>query len=185
MVSTRLLTKSVASAGKRDTSPSARRTIISGLDPLRLSGSFKPSRIAATRMFTVVDSPGWSTPTLRLFVVCCARAASGQAAAAPPRSVINSRSLVCRERSIVRGDEGRIMTRPSSRPEARSRLGCQTANELGAPVASSMPEQLPGHEPASARMGYEDGHALFLRYRRVEGPLGRGGAAWGVVLFGE
>ena len=41
-------------------------------------------------------------------------------------------ALVCRERSIVRGDEGRIMTRPSSRPEARRRLGCQTANELGA-----------------------------------------------------
>src|SRR5262249_48378918 len=40
-----------------------------------------------------------------------------------------------------------------------------------------MPEQLPGHEPASARMGYEDGHALFLRYRRVEGPLGRGGVS--------
>src|SRR5262245_34019274 len=93
MVSTRLLTKSVASAGKRDTSPSARRTIISGLDPLRLSGSFKPSRIAATRMFTVVDSPGWSTPTLRLFVVCCARAASGHAAA-PPRSVMNERRLI-------------------------------------------------------------------------------------------
>src|ERR1700757_424297 len=85
--------------------------------------------------------------------------------------------LVCRERSIVRGDEGRIMTRPPSRPEARRRLGCQTANELGAPVASSIPAQLPGHEPASARMGYEDGQALFLRYRRVEGPLGRGGAA--------
>src|SRR5262249_45381435 len=97
--------------------------------------------------------------------------------AAPPMSVMNARRLVCRERSIVRGDEGRIMTRPSSRPEARRRLGCQTANELGAPVASSIPEQLPGHQPASARMGYEDGHALFLRYRRVEGPLGRGGAA--------
>src|SRR5262245_8297387 len=80
-------------------------------------------------------------------------------------------------KSIVRGDEDRIMIRPSSRPEARSLLGCQTVNELGAPVASSIPEQLPGHEPASARMGYEDGHALFLRYRRVEGPLGRGGAA--------
>src|SRR5262245_16184250 len=79
--------------------------------------------------------------------------------------------------SIVRGDEDRIMIRPSSRPEARSLLGCQTVNELGAPVASSIPAQLPGHEPASARMGYEDGHALFLRYRRLEGPLGRGGAA--------
>src|SRR5215469_8236 len=77
---------------------------------------------------------------------------------------MNARRLVCRERSIVRGDEDRIMIRPSSRPEARSLLGCQTVNELGAPVASSIPEQLPGLEPASARMGYEDGHALFLRY---------------------
>src|SRR5262249_25798514 len=34
---------------------------------------------------------------------CCARAASGHAAA-PPSNVMNSRRLVCRERSIVRGD---------------------------------------------------------------------------------
>src|SRR6516162_5182171 len=119
-----------------------------------------------------------TVPTRSIFLVsCCARAPSGHAAAAPTSNAMNSRRLVCRERSIVRGDEGRIMTRPSSRPEARSRLGCETANELGAPVASSIPAQLPGHEPASARMGYEDGHALFLRCRRVEGPLGRGGAA--------
>src|SRR5262249_43843143 len=98
--------------------------------------------------------------------------------APPPSSVMSSRRLVCRERSIVMGDRGRVViAQPSSRPEARSRLGCQTTNERGAPVASSIPEQLAGHEPASARMGYEDGHALFLRYRRVEGPLGRGGAA--------
>src|SRR5262245_50085528 len=51
---------------------------------------------------------------------------------------MNVRLLVCRERSIVRGDEDRIMIRPSSRPEARSLLGCQTVNELGAPVASSI-----------------------------------------------
>jgi hypothetical protein len=57
------------------------------------------------------------------------------------------------------------MVQPPSRPEARRRLGYQTASELGAPVASSIPEQLPGHEPASARMGYEDGHALFLRIK--------------------
>jgi len=34
-------------------------------------------------------------------------------------------------------------------------------SELGAPVASSIPEQLPGHEPASARKGCED--TLVLR----------------------
>src|SRR5215216_5843910 len=32
------------------------------------------------------------------------------------------------------------MAQLPSRPEARSRLGSQTANELGAPVASSIPE---------------------------------------------
>src|SRR6516164_9042091 len=125
-----------------------------------------------------------STP-MRRTCCGCARTASGHAAA-PPRSVMNSRRLVCLERSIVRGDRGRVViAQPPSRPEARRRLGYQTASELGAPVASSIPVQLPGHEPASARMGYEDGHALFLRYRRVEGPLGCGGAASGVVLFGK
>src|SRR5262245_50573137 len=44
------------------------------------------------------------------------------------------------------------MTEPPSRPEARRRFGPESANELGAPVASSTPEQLPGHEPASARV---------------------------------
>src|SRR5215831_12127776 len=137
--------------------------------------SFNPWRNASTRYPSAGDE-GWRNPITGI-AGCCARAPSGQAMAAPLASVMNSRRLVCRERSIVRGDEDRIMIRPPSRPEARRRLGYQTANELGAPVASSIPEQLPGHEPASARMGYEDGHALFLRYRRVEGPLGCGGAA--------
>jgi NADPH-dependent ferric siderophore reductase len=48
------------------------------------------------------------------------------------------------------------MSQPPSWLEARARLGSQTASELGAPAISSIPEQLPGHEPASARMGYED-----------------------------
>src|SRR6516165_437615 len=137
--------------------------------------SLNPLRIAATTWALVPGEPPSRYPITGIGG-CWLCAASGHAAA-PPRTVMNSRRLVCRERSIVRGDEGRIMTRPSSRPEARRRLGCETANELGAPVASSIPAQLPGHEPASARMGYEDGHALFLRYRRVEGPLGCGGAA--------
>ena len=68
-------------------------------------------------------TPPMSTPMRRIRSRCCARAASGHAAAAPPSSVMNSRLLVCRERSIVRGDEGRIMTSASSRREARSLLG--------------------------------------------------------------
>src|ERR1700741_3579313 len=76
------------------------------------------------------------------------------------------------------------MTAPPSRPEGRSLFRPQSASELGAPVASSMPEQLPGHEPASARKGYEDGNALVWRYRRVEGSLGRHALARGGMRFG-
>src|SRR6266702_5566909 len=90
-----------------------------------------------------------------------------------------------RKRSIVRDDGGRFTIPPPSRPEARSRFGSQSANELGAPVASSIPEQLPGHEPASARKGYEDGNALVWRYRCVEGSFGRHDLARGAMFFGE
>ena len=45
-------------------------------------------------------------------------------------------------------------------------------NGLGALVASSIPAQLPGHEPAS-----------FLRYRRVEGLLGYRDIARGAMLL--
>jgi hypothetical protein len=79
--------------------------------------------------------------------------------------VRNSRRLVCRERSIVRGDGGRFTTPPPSRLEARSRLGDKAANELGAPVVSCIPAQLPGPEPASARKGREDDRAV-LRWNR-------------------
>src|SRR5215831_13191967 len=67
------------------------------------------------------------------------------------------------------------MAQPPSRPEARRRFGSQSASKLGAPVASSIPEQLRGREPASARKGYED--ALVLRNQRVEGSSGRDGVA--------
>ena len=53
---------------------------------------------------------------------CCATAASGHTAA-PPSSVMNSRLFVCREKSVVRGDGGSVMTVFLSRPEARGRFG--------------------------------------------------------------
>ena len=73
----------------------------------------------------------------------------------------SARRLVCRERSIVRCDGGRFTTPPPSRLEARSRLGDKAANELGAPAVSSIPAQLPGPEPASARKGREDDRAVL------------------------
>ena len=80
----------------------------------------------------------------------------------------------------MRGDEDRIMIRPSSRPEARRRFGFQTANELGAPVASSIPEQWPGREPASARKGLR-WQCSRLAVRCVEGSFGRHALARGAI----
>src|SRR5262249_10875844 len=96
-----------------------------------------------------------------------------------------TRRFVCRESSILRGDGGSVMTVSPSRREARRRFGTETASELGAPVASSIPEQLPGREPASTRKGYEDGNALFRWYRRVEGSFGHHGVARRAMFFGE
>jgi hypothetical protein len=63
-------------------------------------------------------------------------ARTGSVHAAAPARAINFRRLVCRERSIVRGDGGRFTTPPPSRLEARSRLGLALArgreqHELG------------------------------------------------------
>jgi hypothetical protein len=59
------------------------------------------------------------------------------------------------------------MTAPPSRPEARRRFGSQSANELGAPVASSIPEQLPGHERVR-------GGEQRRRHGKAEHPRGLG-----------
>ena len=61
------------------------------------------------RIFLTPRCSGTRSPAS---LACCPRAASGHAAAAPPSSVMNSRRLVCRERSIVRGDGGWVITRP-------------------------------------------------------------------------
>src|SRR3954469_2247343 len=95
-------------------------------------------------------------PTRRTGPTCWAPPGDVERMIAPPSDMISSRRLVCRDKSIVRCDGGWFMGQPPSWLEARARLGCQTASELGAPAVSSIPEQLPGHEPASARMGYED-----------------------------
>src|SRR6195256_1465002 len=144
-----------------------------------------PCRKASTKTQEAVCAPNESQAMRGRFVEAWASAACGQMTAAPPSSVMNSRRFVCRESSILRGDGGSVMTVSPSRPEARRRFGSQTVNELGAPVASSIPEQLPGHEPASARKGYEDGNALFRWYRRVEGSFGHHGVARRAMLLGE
>jgi hypothetical protein len=60
-----------------------------------------------------VDSPGWSSPTLRFLAGCCARAASGHAAAVPPTSVMNSRRRISAPKlgrhSIVSAQTGTLI----------------------------------------------------------------------------
>src|SRR5262249_47448424 len=92
MASTRLLTSSAASAGKRDRSPSASRMTSSMRASRWLSAPFKPSWIAAIHLLTAADCPGCKNPTFR-FRVGCARTASGHAAA-PPSSVMKSRRFI-------------------------------------------------------------------------------------------
>src|SRR5208283_4658911 len=76
------------------------------------------------------------------------------------------------------------MTRSPPRLVARRRFGCQTESEPGAPGVSSIPEQLPGHEPASARMGYEDERTLQCRHRCLDEPSVRRDSAGRAVIRG-
>src|SRR5262249_36334651 len=56
--------------------------------PLEVAGFVRPLRNAAARGAS--DDPALTNPTTGI-VDCCARAATGHAAAAPPSSVMNSR----------------------------------------------------------------------------------------------
>jgi hypothetical protein len=70
------------------------------------------------------------------------------------------------------------MTRAACMTEARSRFGSQSASELGALVACSIPEQLPGTSPHQLRKD-EDGNALARspRPRAAEATEARRGRA--------
>src|SRR3954453_18929674 len=114
----------------------------------------------------------------------CARDVAGEATAAL-RYRRNSRRLVCRERSIVRGDGGRLPTPSPLRLEARSRLGEKAASELGAPAVSSIPARLRGSEPASARKGREDERAALWWNRCVAGPSRYRGVAGAKGILGH
>src|SRR5262249_23690294 len=89
--------------------PSSRRALTNASVRARLSGSF------AAR-------PPASQPIRRMRSACCARAASGQAAA-PPRSEMNSRRLIIRSPGR-RGREGWV------KAEARARGGLHVDDDL-------------------------------------------------------
>jgi hypothetical protein len=68
---------------------------------------------------------------------------------------------------MVRADGDSVMFASPSRPEVR-RLGFQSAKELGAPVVSSIPEQLPGEEP-----GQQERDTKMLSYVGIDVSKGR------------
>ena len=111
MTSTLSRTNSAAISAKRSVRPSAQRYSIATVRPSIQPSSRSRCTKAAVHWPQAEAVAAAQKPDGRQLAVCCARAASGHAAAAPPSSVMNSRRLVCRERSIVRGDEGRIMPR--------------------------------------------------------------------------
>src|SRR6516225_61096 len=92
ITATRLFTSSAAKAGNRPKSPRAQRNSTTKFLPSTSSLSLRPLRNAAS---TLCESSGerllMNPITGR--VPCCARAASGHPAAAPPTSVMNSHRL--------------------------------------------------------------------------------------------
>ena len=90
MTATRRRTSSAANAGSRSVWFSAQRYSIATLSPSTKPASFRPWR--NPRDTSVNASGDWLLrKPITGIAGCCARAASGQAAAAPPRSVMNAR----------------------------------------------------------------------------------------------
>ena len=93
ITATRRRTRSAANAGSRSYCPSAERNSIATFRPSTKPASLRPWRKRA--MFCV--GPAADVPSrypITGIAGCCARAASGHAAAAPPRSVMNSRRFI-------------------------------------------------------------------------------------------
>jgi hypothetical protein len=83
------LTRSTASSGSPALSPCPQRYSIAMLRPSTKPASASPLREPVTYFVFASGDPGWSNPIAGI-AACCARATTGHAAA-PPRSVMNSR----------------------------------------------------------------------------------------------
>src|SRR5215208_6864507 len=115
-----LPTNSSASAGSAVERPSAQRVSITRFRASAYPRISSPLRKAARKSWYASDEPLLKKP-IRVGL-SCPHTTSGQATGAQPSRATRSRRLVCRERSIVRGDGGRFTTPPPSRLEAPSRL---------------------------------------------------------------
>ena len=91
MTSTLSRTNSAAISAKRSSRPSAQRYSIVTVRPSIQPSSRSRCTKAATQSLAAERVVGPKNPMVGSFPACCARAASGHAAAAPPSSVMNSR----------------------------------------------------------------------------------------------
>src|SRR5215471_11006851 len=120
-----------------------------------------------------------------------ARRASGDPAfgganlEASPSGMAESAHLVCRDRSILRGDGGSVTSGPPPWLEARARLGCQTAGELGAPAISSIPNGCQGTSPHQQGRGTKVGEpynvGIDVSIDRLDVAIRPGGRAFCVT----
>ena len=94
MTSTLSRTNSAAISAKRSLRPSAQRYSIATVRPSIQPSSRSRCTKAATHWLLAEGVPAPKNPMVGSFPGCCARAASGHAAAAPPSSVMNSRRLM-------------------------------------------------------------------------------------------
>ena len=93
MTSTLSRTNSAAISAKRSERPSAQRTSIATVRPSIQPSSRSRCAKAATHGLAAEGVGPTRNPMVGSFVGCCARAASGHAAAAPPSSVMNLRRV--------------------------------------------------------------------------------------------
>src|SRR5215472_10046948 len=111
MTSTFNWTNSAAISAARELRPSAQRYSIVTVRPSIQPRSRSRCTKAATHWLIAKGVLEPKNPMVRCFANCCARAASGHAAA-PPTSVMNSRRLIASpqgsEQSIVAGQTGRL-----------------------------------------------------------------------------
>jgi hypothetical protein len=93
-MSTFCRTNSATIAAARSLRPSPHRTLIATARPSIQPTARSCSTKAASCRFATEVVVGFKDPMAGGLGVCCARATSGQAAAAPPRSVMNSRRFI-------------------------------------------------------------------------------------------
>ena len=145
MTSTFNRTNSAAISAARELRPSAQRYSIVTVRPSIQPRSRSRCTKAATDWLVAVGVLGPKNPMTGCFAACCARAASGNAAAALPRSVMNSRRLIVapegldgdRSNSYVRSGRGAVRDWVMSALGQKRTYALQQAMSALLPIATA------------------------------------------------